>query len=128
MSIQLSAIQGWKLNHKFLIFFAKMDGWAIITEMNSTTPVSEESIHKKTPSLWKSILLLVVFVFAAVILFGAIIYLFISGAQQFDMPPGAYIVIFVVISGIFAWLVKRITDIVSGMSHRWFPEEVDSEQ
>jgi hypothetical protein len=96
--------------------------------MSPTTPVSEEQIHRKTSSLWKSILLLVVFVFAAVTLFGTIVYLFISGAQHLEMPPGAYIIIFVVISGIFAWLVKRITDIVSGMSQRWFPEEVDSEQ
>lgn len=96
--------------------------------MSPTTPVSEEQIRRKTSSLWKSILLLVVFVFAAVTLFGAIVYLFISGAQQLDMPSWAYIVIFVIISGIFAWLVKRITDIVSGMSHRWFPEEGNSEQ
>ena len=75
-------------------------------------------------SVWKSIILLIILVFGAVSLFGVIVYLFISGAQRMGWPPAAHIVIFVIISGIFAWLVKRITDIVSGMSQRWFPEEI----
>lgn len=88
---------------------------------------SQDNATEQAPlSLWKSILLLILFVFAAVSLFGLILYLFISGAQQLGLPPAANIIIFVGISGIFAWLVKRITDIISGMSHYWFPEEVDS--
>jgi membrane protein implicated in regulation of membrane protease activity len=63
----------------------------------------------------------------AVALFAAIVYLFISGAQRLGLPSTAMIAIFVIISGIFAWLVKRITDIVSGMSQRWFPEQEESD-
>lgn len=76
-------------------------------------------------SLWKSIILLIALVFVAVTLFGAIIYVFIRGAQQMGLPAVAHVIIFVMISAIFAWLLKRITDIVSGLSQRWFPEEVD---
>lgn len=34
-----------------------------------------------------------------------------------------HLVILVVMSGLFAWLVKRLTDTVAGLSHHWFPEE-----
>jgi len=78
-------------------------------------------------SLGKSIILIIILVFMVVGLFGGILFLIVNGAQQMGWPPIVYIVIFVVISGIFAWLVKRITDIVSGMSHVWFPEESDEE-
>jgi len=88
----------------------------------------DKPAEKAPLSLWKSILLLILFVFAAVSLFGLILVLFISGAQQLGLPPVANILIFVMISGIFAWLVKRMTDIISGMSHYWFSEEVDSNQ
>ncbi len=94
--------------------------------MNQTTPIPKNKTAKKAPlSIWKAIILLVTLAFMAVILFGAIIYLFIRGAQQMGLPPVANIAIFVIISGVFAWLMKRITDIVSSMSKRWFPEEVD---
>lgn len=110
-------------------FFAKMMGRAIITVMSQPKSSHDKNLTEKAPaSLWKSILLLIIFVFLAVSLFGAIIFLFISGAQQMGWPPVAHLVIFVAISGIFAWLVKRITDIISGMSQRWFPEEVDPGQ
>ncbi|MEM7343134.1 MAG: hypothetical protein AAF485_02740, partial [Chloroflexota bacterium] len=56
---------------------------------------------------------------------GALIYLFINGAQQLQLPVLGNIVIFVVISGIFAWLIKRLTDIVSNLSPLWFPEEFE---
>lgn len=39
----------------------------------------------------------------------------------------AYIVILVVVSGIFAWALKRLTDIAAGMSRLWFPEDSDDE-
>ena len=109
-----------------LPIFAKMRGQAMINLMSQTTPISENKISKKAPlSIWKAIILLITLAFMAVALFGAIIYLFIRGAQQMGLPPVANIAIFVIISGIFAWLMKRITDIVSDMSERWFPEEVD---
>lgn len=94
--------------------------------MNQTTPIADDESLKKDPlPLWKAILLVILFAFMAVALFAAIVYLFISGAQQLGLPTTAMIAIFVIISGIFAWLVKRITDIVSGMSQRWFPEQED---
>jgi hypothetical protein len=36
-------------------------------------------------------------------------------------------IIFVIISSIFAWVVKRITDTAAGMSQLWFPEDSDEE-
>jgi hypothetical protein len=100
----------------------------MIIPMNRSARNSEkEPIEREPPSLWKSIILLIIFVFGAVSLFGVILYLFISGAHQMGWPPTAYIVILVVISGIFAWLVKRITDTVSGMSQYWFPEDADDD-
>ncbi len=94
--------------------------------MSQTTPIPDNKTAKKAPlSIWKAIILLVTLAFIAVILFGAIIYLFIRAAQQMGLPSVANIAIFVTISGVFAWLMKRITDIVSSMSNRWFPEEVD---
>ena len=74
-------------------------------------------------SIWASIGLLILFSFAIVILFGALIYIFIEGAEQLGLSSLGQIVILVVISGIFAWLLKRISDAVSGLSHWWFPDE-----
>jgi membrane protein implicated in regulation of membrane protease activity len=82
---------------------------------------------KNPPPLCQSIILLIIFTFGVVTLFGAIVYLFISGAEQLGLPLAVHIGIFVVISGIFAWLVKRITDMVSGMSQHWFPEDDDGD-
>jgi cation transporter-like permease len=97
--------------------------------MNQTTPMADdESPKKDSLPLWKAILLLILFAFMAVALFAAIVYLFISGAQQLGLPSSAMIAIFVIISGVFAWLVKRITDMVSSMSQRWFPEEKESDR
>ena len=31
------------------------------------------------------------------------------------------------ISGVFAWLIKRISDTASSMSHYWFPEETNEQ-
>jgi CBS domain containing-hemolysin-like protein len=85
---------------------------------------NESSLTEKPPlPLWKAILLVIVLVFGIVLLFGAFIYLFIRGAQQLGLSTIAYIVIFVIISGIFAWLLKRLSDTASGLSRRWFPEE-----
>ena len=91
---------------------------------------SDQDYRKKIPrqaplSLWQSIVLIIIFTCAIVSLFGAIIYLLINGAQQVGLSTSGYIAIFVVISGVFAWLVKRMSDTVSGMSHLWFPEETD---
>jgi len=97
--------------------------------MNQTTPIaSNESLKKAPLPLWKAILLLILFAFVAVALFAGIVYLFISGAQQLGLPSAAMIAMFVIISGIFAWLVKRITDIVSDMGQRWFPEQEESDR
>jgi hypothetical protein len=87
----------------------------------------EQPKLKAPPSLWQSIILVIIFVFLMVSLFGLIVFLFIRGAQQLGLSSTAYIVIFVVISGIFAWLVKRITDIAASMSQFWFPEDSDEE-
>ena len=76
-------------------------------------------------SLWKAILLIIMLVFGLVTLFGLLIYLFIWGVQQMGLPNIANIAIFVIISGIFAWLIKRLTDVISGLSEVWFPEEDD---
>jgi membrane protein implicated in regulation of membrane protease activity len=67
--------------------------------------------------------LLIFLVTALVVLFGAIIFLFALGAERLGWPWPAHVTIFVVVSGVFAWLLKRLTDSVSGMSRRWFPEE-----
>ena len=96
--------------------------------MDKPHPKSEPSPGKKPPlSLWKAILLIIVLVFSLVALFGVLIYLFIQGVQQMGLPTIANIAIFVIISGIFAWLIKRLTDIISGLSKVWFPEEDDDE-
>ncbi len=77
----------------------------------------------KRPPLWKVILLIIALVFGIVALFGALIYLFIQGAQQMNLPPIANIAIFVMMSGIFAWLIKRLSDTVSNLSLVWFPKD-----
>jgi hypothetical protein len=79
-------------------------------------------------SLWQAITLIIILTFGIVTLFAFLVYLFINGIQQLGFPPIVNLVIFVIISGIFAWLIKRLTDIVSGMSHLWFPEEMDDER
>jgi membrane protein implicated in regulation of membrane protease activity len=79
----------------------------------------------KPPPFWKVVILLIILCFVAIGLFGAIIYFFINGAQQLGLSPIVNVAVIVIISGIFAWLVKRIADIVSGMSRHWFPEEDD---
>jgi len=68
-------------------------------------------------------MLIIIFAFAIVALFGLFIYLLVNGAQQAGLSTSGYIAIFVVISGLFAWLLKRISDIASGLSHHWFPED-----
>jgi hypothetical protein len=90
---------------------------------NNNDKTSEKVLRKTPPSLWKSIILIIIFTFGIVSLFGVVIFLLINGAQQIGLSTTGYIAIFVVISGVFAWLVKRISDIASAMSHIWFPEE-----
>ncbi len=96
----------------------------MINDMNQPPVTPENKESEKAPlSLWKSILLLILLAFVMVSLFGVMIYLFISGVQQMGLSAVAGVAIFVLISGVFAWLLKRVTDIVSGMGRRWFPEE-----
>jgi hypothetical protein len=95
-------------------------------------PISKheyEKREKKFLPLWKSIVLILIFACGAVSLFGSVVYLFIRGAEQLGWPPAAHVAILVIISGIFAWVMKRISDMISEMSQRWFPEESeDSDQ
>ena len=80
---------------------------------------------KPVLSFWKAIILIIVLVFGLVALFGILIYLFIWGVRQMELPTIANIAIFVIISGVFAWLVKRITDTFANLSQHWFPEKHD---
>jgi drug/metabolite transporter (DMT)-like permease len=100
----------------------------MISSVSQTdTEPKEATTPKAPPSLGMTILLLMVFTCLIVGLFGLLIFLFISGAQRLEWPPLAYIVIFVTVLGIFAWLVKRITDTVASLSRFWFPEDLDKE-
>ena len=98
----------------------------MIPLMNRPVDNSKEEITKShPPSLWQSIVLLIIFAFGVVILFGAMVYLLLSGAEQLGLPFIFHVAIFVVVSGVFAWLLKRITDIGSSMSRHWFSEDDD---
>ena len=86
--------------------------------------------HNRTttsPSLWKSIIVTLLLAFVIVGLFGVIIIFFVSGAQRLGLSTAGYIAILVIISGIFAWLLKRISDTASELSHFWFSEETDEQ-
>ena len=72
-------------------------------------------------------MLVIIFVFGIVALFGLFIYIFINGAEQMGLSTTGQIAIFVVVTGIFAWLVKRLSDVFSGMSRHWFTEEADDD-
>ena len=100
----------------------------MIPAMSRNTPDNNDSkIPQTVPSLWKSIVLVIIFIFGVVALFGLILYLLVNGGQQLGIPRIGYIVIFVLVSGLFAWLVKRISDTASSLSHHWFPEESDEQ-
>ena len=73
--------------------------------------------------LWVAIILMIVLAFLIVGLFGAFIYLFTGGAQQLGLSTTGQIAAFLGVSGIFAWLLKRISDAASNAGHLWFPEE-----
>lgn len=96
-----------------------------MTHLKSSS--EDNPTQKKPPSLWKSIVLVIILMFVLVSLFGVIIFMFIRGAQQLGLSPIIYVIIFVVVSGIFAWVIKRITDTAAGMSQLWFPEDTDDE-
>jgi len=86
--------------------------------------VQQRHKTQKAPlSLWKAIILLLLVACVIVLLFAIMIYLFTSGVQQLGLPLVVNTGVFVIISGIFAWLAKRLTDIISSMSHLWFPED-----
>lgn len=96
--------------------------------MSDADPPSEKPVKPKAAlSLGPSIGLAIILAFGVVGLFGLIVFLFVQGAQQLGLSRLAYLAIFVVISGIFAWLIKRLTDIAAGMSQLWFPEDSDEE-
>lgn len=80
---------------------------------------------KPSITLWKFIGLMIVFAVVVVALFAALVYVFVSGVQNMGLPTAVYVVIFVVISGVFAWLLKRISDAASSLSRTWFPEDTD---
>jgi membrane protein implicated in regulation of membrane protease activity len=87
----------------------------------------KEPPQKRKPpvTLWASIGLLILLSFLLVGLFAGFIFVFTSGAEQRGLSVTGQVMIFVIISGIFAWLLKRLTDIVSDLSHWWFPDETD---
>ncbi len=76
----------------------------------------------RPPPFWQALVLLIVFVCAVVSLFAALVYLLTRGVELSGWPPAAHIAVFVLVSGLFAWLVKRLSDTVSGFSRNWFPE------
>lgn len=77
--------------------------------------------------LWAAIVLVILVMFGAVGLFGALIYWLVGGAEQFGLSPAVYLAIFVVVSGVFAWLVKRMSDAILNISRLWFSERSDDE-
>lgn len=84
----------------------------------------EEKPQPEAPlPLWGAILLVIVLVCGVVGLFGALVFLLINGALQLGLPPVVYLVIFVTVSGIFAWLIKRLADIFLKASRLWFSDE-----
>ena len=85
------------------------------------------SNHRPKPPLplWAAILLSVVLAFVIVGLFGALIYLFTGGAEQLGLSTTGQILIFLGISGVFAWLLKRLSDAASNAGRYWFPDEQD---
>lgn len=96
--------------------------------MTQPEPNQKSSSKPKAPlSLGQSIILAIILAFVLVSLFGLIVFLFIRGAQQLGWSSTTYVLILVVISGIFAWVVKRLTDIAASMSRFWFPEDSDDE-
>lgn len=85
------------------------------------------SNHRPKPPLplWAAILLSIALAFVVVCLFGALIYLFTGGAEQLGLSTTGQILIFLGISGIFAWLLKRLSDAASNAGRYWFPDEDD---
>ena len=97
---------------------------AIIINMASSGQETKKPGGKKgPPALWKSVILIILFTFVIMVLFGFILFLLIRGAQQMGLSTAGYIAILVIISGVFAWLIKRLSDAVSGLSAYWFSEE-----
>ena len=96
--------------------------------MASPDPPQEHQASQKAPlSLAQSIILAIILAFVGVAVFGVLVFLFIRGAQQMNLSRTTYIVILVLVSGVFAWLLKRLTDIAAGMSQLWFPEDSEEE-
>jgi len=95
--------------------------------MTQPDPLEQRVKPKSRLSLWPSIVLAIVLAFGLVGLFGLIVFLLARGVQQMGLSTPAYIAILVLVSGVFAWALKRLTDIAAGMSHLWFPEDSDEE-
>lgn len=88
--------------------------------------------HKPNPttqkpplSLGKFIGLMIVFAVIVVVLFGGLVFAFATGAQKLGLSTPIYIAIFLVISAILAWLLKRVSDAAADLSRAWFPEDTD---
>ena len=66
--------------------------------MASSGREQNESDRKKPPPvLWKSVILIILFTFVIMVLFGFILFLLIRGAQQMGLPTAGYIAILVII-------------------------------
>jgi membrane protein implicated in regulation of membrane protease activity len=74
-----------------------------------------------------AILLLILATFVVVAVFGALVIMFIIGAKSLGLPPAGYVAVVVLISGVFAWLVKRLSEAVSEWGRQWFPEDESDE-
>lgn len=100
----------------------------MIEVMSDSPQPPEKTTKPKAPlPLGPAIVLAIILAFGVVGLFGLIVFMFVQGAQQLGLSRLAYLAIFVMVSGIFAWLIKRLTDIAAGMSQLWFPEDSDKE-
>jgi hypothetical protein len=94
--------------------------------MNSANDQNNhQASPKAAPSLWGSIALLIIVAFGLVALFGLLVYLLVNGAERMGLPAAAHTAVLVLVSGVFAWLLKRLTDVISSMSQVWFPEDSD---
>lgn len=92
---------------------------------SSDLKTNEPNDNNPPPALWKSIILIILFTFVVVLLFGLIIFFLVSSAEEIGVSRAGYIAILVIVSGVFAWLVKRMSDTVSDLSSYWFSEKSD---
>jgi hypothetical protein len=77
--------------------------------------------------LGAAIVLIILATVVIVAEFGALVFMFITGAGKMGLSTTGYVAILVLISGVFAWLVKRLSDTVTEWGRLWFPEDVSTE-